>query len=140
MVTPPGLLFCTVSMLLIAILGCFPEKGRPVLLAQVSFMAVWGFMYQGSIGSIGYTLITEVPTSSLRNLTQSLGTMVNGISNCIWSFSMPYMINPDEANMGGKVAFIFFGILLVSDVFVFFHYPETKVRAQTSPLCKTFLL
>jgi hypothetical protein len=56
-----------------------------------------------------------------------LGTIVNGLSNCIWSFSMPYMVNPDQANMKGKVAFIFFGILVVCDVFVFFYYPETKV-------------
>ncbi|KAL2847399.1 general substrate transporter [Aspergillus pseudodeflectus] len=124
-----GLLFCTVSMLLIAVLGCFPEKGRPLLIAQVAFMAVWGFTYQASIGSVGYTLFTEVPTSSLRNLTQSLGTIVNGVSNCIWTFSLPYMVNPDEANMQGKVAFIFFGILVVCDVFVFFYYPETKGRS-----------
>ncbi|KAL3457558.1 general substrate transporter, partial [Aspergillus heterothallicus] len=123
-----GLLFCTVSLLLIGALGCFPEKGRPVLLAQVAFMALWGFMYQASIGSIGYTLVTEVPTSSLRNLTQSLATIVNGLSNCIWAFAMPYMINPDQANMGGKIAFIFCGILVVCDVFVFFFYPETKGR------------
>ncbi|KAL2841030.1 general substrate transporter [Aspergillus pseudoustus] len=123
-----GLLFCTVSLLLIGALGCFPEKGRPVLLAQVAFMALWGFMYQASIGSIGYTLVAEVPTSSLRNLTQALGTIVNGLSNCIWSFSLPYIINPDQANMGGKVAFVFFGILVPCDLFVFFFYPETKGR------------
>jgi hypothetical protein len=40
------------------------------------------------------------------------------------------MVNPDQANMKGKVAFIFFGILVVCDVFVFFYYPETKVRCH----------
>ncbi|KAL4879542.1 general substrate transporter [Aspergillus karnatakaensis] len=123
-----GLLFCTVSLVINGALGCFPEKGRPVLLLQVSFMAVWGFMYQASIGSVGYTLIAEVSTSSLRNLTQSLGTVVNVLPICIWSFALPYMVNPDQAQMGGKVAFVFFGILVVCDVFVFFFYPETKGR------------
>ncbi|KAL4879268.1 general substrate transporter [Aspergillus karnatakaensis] len=123
-----GLFFCTGCLLLIAVLSLFIDKGRPVLLAQVSFMAIWGFMYQASIGSVGYTLITEVPTSSLREMTQSMGTLVNGLSNCTWAFALPYMINPDEANMGGKVAFVFFGILVVSDIFVFFYYPETNKR------------
>ncbi|KAJ0418877.1 general substrate transporter [Aspergillus carlsbadensis] len=127
-----GLAFCTTCLLLIGALGCFSDKGRPVLLAQVAFMAVWGFMYQASIGSIGYALIAEVPTTSLRGLTQALGTVVNGLSNSIWAFSMPYLVNPDQANLGGKIAFIFFGILAICDVFVFFYYPETKA-------CYTFL-
>ncbi|KAL2811271.1 general substrate transporter [Aspergillus granulosus] len=124
-----GLTFCTVCLLLIGVLGCFSDKSRPITLAQVSFMAIWGFMYQVSIGSVGYTLVAEVATTSLRGHTQSLSTVVNGLSNCIWSFALPYMVNPDEANMGGKVAFIFFGILVVSDVFVYFFYPETKGRS-----------
>ena len=38
------------------------------------------------------------------------------------------MVNPDEANLGGKIAFVFFALLVFADVFVFFYYPETKVR------------
>ena len=98
-----------------------------MVLTQVAFMAIWAFTYQGSIGAVGYTMIAEVPTSSLRGVTQSLATMTNGASNAIWSFALPYMINPNEANMGGKVAFIFFALLVLADIFVYFYYPETKV-------------
>jgi hypothetical protein len=90
-------------------------------------MATWAFFYQASIGAAGYTLIAEVPTSSLREVTQSLATTTNGLANAVWSFALPYVINPDEANLGGKVAFIFFAILVLADVFVYFYYPETKV-------------
>lgn len=92
-------------------------------------MALWAFMYQASIGSAGYSLISEVPTSHLRGAVQSMATMVNGASNAVWSLSLPYMINPDEANMGGKVAFVFFAILLCGDIYAFFEYPETKGRS-----------
>ena len=54
--------------------------------------------------------------------------MVNGLSSCIWSLSLPYAINPDQANLGGKIAFIFGGTLAVCTVFVFFMIPETKGR------------
>lgn len=127
--TPTGLAFCTISLLIIAILALFVDSGRNVVLTQVGFMAVWAFMYQASIGSVGYTLISEVPTSHLRGAVQSMATMVNGVALAIWSLSLPYMINPDEANMGGKVAFIFFAILLVGDIWAFFTYPETKGRS-----------
>ncbi|KAK7182677.1 putative sugar transporter [Paraphaeosphaeria sporulosa] len=124
-----GLAFCTISLLIIAILALFVNSGRQVVLTQVGFMALWAFMYQASIGSAGYSLVSEVPTSHLRGAVQSMATMVNGASNAVWSLSLPYMINPDRANMGGKVAFIFFTILLCGDVFAFFNYPETKGRS-----------
>ncbi|KAH7112489.1 general substrate transporter [Dendryphion nanum] len=124
-----GMFLCTLSLGLIGILSLFVSKGREVVLTQVAFMAFWAFMYQASIGSVGYTMMAEVPTSHLRGIVQSMATMVNGLANAIWSLSLPYMINPDEANMGGKVAFIFFALLLLGDAFAFFYYPETKGRS-----------
>lgn len=54
--------------------------------------------------------------------------MMNGLSSCIWSFSLPYAINPDQGNLGGKIAFIFGAVLVFSFVFVWFFIPETKNR------------
>ena len=41
---------------------------------------------------------------------------------------MPYAINPDQGNLGGKIAFIFGAVLVVAFVFVWFFIPETKGR------------
>ena len=73
-------------------------------------------------------MIAEVPTSALRGHTQSLSTAMTGIMGAVWSFAMPYMVNPDEANLGGKIGFIFGGILAVCCVGMYFYYPETKGR------------
>lgn len=54
--------------------------------------------------------------------------MMNGLSSCIWSFSLPYAINPDQGNLGGKIAFIFGAVMFASCVFIFFLVPETKGR------------
>ncbi|KAL6241312.1 hypothetical protein RBB50_011785 [Rhinocladiella similis] len=123
-----GLIACTVCLLLIGVLSQFVDRGSNVVYTQVAVMAIWGFMIQASIGAAGYTLISEVPTSTVRSQTQSLATATNGIFNSVWSFATPYMINPDQANMGGKVAFIFFGCWVVGDVFVYFACPEMKGR------------
>lgn len=53
---------------------------------------------------------------------------MNGLSSCIWSFSLPYAINPDQGNLGGKIAFIFGSVVACSCVFVFFFIPETGGR------------
>ncbi|KIW13987.1 hypothetical protein PV08_06768 [Exophiala spinifera] len=124
-----GLIACTVCLLVIGILTQFIDHGSTIVYTQVGFMAVWGFMYQASIGGVGYTLISEVPASSVRSQTQGLATATNGLFSSVWSFALPYMINPDEANMGGNVAFLFFGCLVVGDIFVYFAYPETKGRS-----------
>ena len=54
--------------------------------------------------------------------------MMNGLSSCIWSFATPYAINPDQGNLGGKIAFIFGAVMAVSFVFIWFMVPETKNR------------
>jgi hypothetical protein len=62
-------------------------------------MAVWGFAYQGTIGAAGFSMVAELPTSALRGPTQSICTVVLGVSSAIWSLALPYMMNPDEAAM-----------------------------------------
>ena len=117
----------TVSMLVIGILSRFTSKGQSIVLTQVAFMAIWAFAYQVSIGSAGYGIASEIPTSSLRGVTQSLCTITNGLNGCLWTFILPYIVNPDEANWGGKVAFIFFGALVALSIAAYFFTPETKV-------------
>jgi hypothetical protein len=119
----------TISFLLIGVLTQFVTRNASIALAQVSFMAIWSFAYQASIGAAGYSLMAEVPTSSLRGVTQSMGTAMNGLSGAVWSFALPYCINPDEGNLGGNVAFIFMGLMVICTTFVWFYYPETKGRS-----------
>jgi hypothetical protein len=57
--------------------------------------------------------------------------MMNGLSSCIWSFALPYAVNPDQGNLGGKIAFLYSGVLVVAAVFIYFFIPETKGRTYT---------
>ncbi|CAK7205136.1 hypothetical protein SEUCBS139899_007901 [Sporothrix eucalyptigena] len=104
---------------------------RNAVWAQVAFMAVWSFVYQATIGSVAWTMLTEISTSVLRAHTQSVATLVQGIVGTTWSFVLPYLVNPDEANLEGKIAFIYGGILAVCAVVSFFIIPETKGRTFT---------
>ncbi|KAF2000124.1 general substrate transporter [Amniculicola lignicola CBS 123094] len=119
----------TVTLFLIGILACIKASGA--IWGQVVFMAVWSFVYQGTVGASAWPISAETPTSRLRAPTQALATMMNGASSCIWSFSLPYMINPDQGNLAGKVAFIFGAVCVFCTIFIWFFIPETKARTYT---------
>lgn len=42
------------------------------------------------------------------------------------NFAIPYMINPDEGNLRGKVGFVFGGLGLMGTIWSFFFIPELK--------------
>lgn len=95
---------------------------------SVAFMAIWAFTYQGTIGSASWVISSENATSRLRSPTQSLVTITSGLTSCIWSFALPYAINPDQGNLGGKIAFIFGAVMVLSFIFIWFMVPETGGR------------
>lgn len=123
---PPGCITLSSALFLIGISAVIPSK--KAIWAQVFFMAIWSFTYQSTIGSVAWPIVTEVSKSSLRGHTQSLATVTQGLVGAISGVSLPFMVNPDQGNMGGKVAFIYGGILGISCVGVWMYYPETKGR------------
>lgn len=99
-----------------------------LILALVAFKAIWAFTYQGTIGSAAWVISSENATSRLRSPTQSLVTVTSGLSSCIWSFSLPYAINPDQGNLGGKIDFIYGAVMVLSFIFIWVMIPETAGR------------
>jgi len=46
----------------------------------------------------------------------------------MWAFVIPKMFNPDQANLGAKVTFIFGGLSLLCCVYLWVYQPETAGR------------
>jgi fucose permease len=121
-----GSITLAATLLLIGITALIPSKSA--IWAQVSFMAIWSFTYQSTVGSVAWPIITEVSSSKLRGHTQALATVTTGIVGAISGVLLPFAVNPDQGNMGGKIGFVYGGILAVSCVGVWWWYPETKGR------------
>ncbi|KAL2812628.1 putative MFS transporter [Aspergillus granulosus] len=124
MIVIPQFVLCCM-LLLIGILGCVPDQGKASW-AIIVFIYIWAIIYQLSIGAVGFVLASEIATVRLRSTTQGLVTITNAAWGLVMQFTIPYMINPDAGNLGGKVGFIFLGTGLVAAIGGWYLYPETK--------------
>ncbi|KAL4983041.1 putative MFS transporter [Aspergillus falconensis] len=124
MIVIPQFVLCCM-LLLIGILGCVPNQEKASW-GIIVFIYIWAIIYQLSIGSVGFILASEIATVRLRSTTQGLVTITNAAWGLIMQFTIPYMINPDAGNLGGKVGFIFLGMGLIAAVGGWYLYPETK--------------
>lgn len=95
----------------------------------IAMILVYCWGYNVSIGATAYTCLTETAAARLRVKTIAIGLAVSNCFGLMWAFVLPYMFNPDEANMGGKVGFVFGGLCVPCIVFLWWYQPETKGRS-----------
>lgn len=122
-----GLFILTVFLLITGGLGT--GKTQPEIKGTVAFILIYSWWYNVSIGSTGFSLLCEVSTSRLRVKTIALGYCLQSSINIMWQFVLPYMFNPNEANLGARIAFIFGGLCLLCLVYLFYYQPETSGRS-----------
>ncbi|CAG9984479.1 unnamed protein product [Clonostachys byssicola] len=96
--------------------------------AQSVLLITWPFFTSITVGSVAFSIVSEVGSTRLRAKTIALArNTFNGL-NIIWGAAMPYLFNPKEANLKGKAAFIFAFTGSLCFVYVFFRLPEMKGR------------
>jgi hypothetical protein len=94
----------------------------PLLLAS----DVRTLVEQLTIGPVGYALASEVSSLPLRAQTQGILGMSQTACGWVIGFVVPYMINPDAGDLGGKVGYVFFGLGVICTTLLFLYCPETK--------------
>ncbi|KAJ9608652.1 hypothetical protein H2200_006423 [Cladophialophora chaetospira] len=82
--------------------------------------------YDVTIGTLAYSLVTEIPSSRLRTKTIVLARALYNCQGIINGVITPYMLNPDFWNWKGKAGFFWGGLGLVYLVWAFFRLPEPK--------------
>ncbi|KAL3457036.1 general substrate transporter [Aspergillus heterothallicus] len=120
----PGTFALTLICLLMGIMGTLTTSASFWFAIVCIFL--WAVAYQLTVGAAGFTLSSEVGSLPLRPITQSLVGVTQGLSGWVLGFVTPYMINPDEGNLGVKVGFVFFGLGVITCVLFYFYISETK--------------
>ncbi len=123
-----GLAALVFLWLLVGILDCIPGRPAGVAWAESSLVLVWNFAYDLSIGPICFIIISECSATRVRSKTIALSTAAQGILGIIMTVALPYMINPDQANLQGKLGFFFGGLAALCFVWAFLRIPETRGR------------
>ncbi|KAG7121880.1 General alpha-glucoside permease like protein [Verticillium longisporum] len=114
----------TVLLILIGIMDVVPASGAGWV--QAGATVVYAYVYYLTIGAMAFAILGEASSTVLRAKTISLATATQTICGIVMSIAIPYMVNPDEANLRGKVGFIFGGLSLIDTAGAFFYVPELK--------------
>ncbi|KAH8890646.1 general substrate transporter [Thozetella sp. PMI_491] len=118
----------TILLMLAGGLGTQTENPAAVK-GVIAFELLYTLWYNASIAATAYTLLAETATTRLRGKSIALGVALQNAVFTMWSFVLPYIFNPDQANLGAKTAFIFGGISVLCMLYIWFYQPETAGRS-----------
>ncbi|KAE9373956.1 general substrate transporter [Stipitochalara longipes BDJ] len=121
-----GMITLTALLLLIGIMDVVPSTAAKWV--QASATVLYAFIYFLTIGAMAFVLLGETSSIQLKARTTALTTAVQALSAIVMSFAIPYMVNPDEGNLRGKVGFVFGGLGAIATLASFFYIPELKGR------------
>ncbi|CAK7242661.1 MAG: hypothetical protein STHCBS139747_004157 [Sporothrix thermara] len=124
-----GLAVLAVLQLVIGILDCVPGRPSGAIWAESVIMIIWNGIYDLTIGPICFVLLSECSATRVRSKTIAFATMAQGVLGVGMTVAIPYMINPGEANMQGKLGFFYGGLASLCLVWAYLRVPETKGRS-----------
>lgn len=117
----------TSLLFVIGFLG-IPKGNKGAIWAMASLMDVWTFFYQMTVGPICFVVISEISATRLRERTIAIATAVQAGASIVFTVAMPYMLNSNEADWGGKAGFLFGAISAACLVWCYFRLPESRNR------------
>ncbi|KAK9482505.1 general substrate transporter [Lipomyces starkeyi] len=122
-----GMATMCVILLLIGILNV-RTTSNGVATTQAVLTLVWTFVYQLTVGQLGWALPAEIGSTRLRQRTVCVARNTYYIVSVIAGALEPYFMNPTQWNLKGYTAFIWSGTALLTFIWAYFKLPETKDR------------
>ncbi|KZZ99412.1 maltose permease MAL31 [Moelleriella libera RCEF 2490] len=98
-------------------------------MTQAALTLVWTFIFQTSVGQLGWAVPAEVGSTRLRQKTICLARNSYYIVSVVSQVLQPYFMNPDQWNLKGYAGFFWGGTASLTLVWAFFRLPETKGRS-----------
>ncbi|KAH6642650.1 hypothetical protein C7974DRAFT_385873 [Boeremia exigua] len=98
-------------------------------LAQASLGLIVSVLFTLGPAPASWVIIGETSSIRLRPLTTGVGRAAYYIVNIPCIFLASYMLNADQANLGGKCGYVWGGTGFVCFVLAYFFLPEMKGRS-----------
>lgn len=96
----------------------------------VGFLLLFTFIYNSTVGPITYCLVSEIPSTRLKNKTVVLARSLCNCASILSHFVVPSMLSPLALNWGGKSGFLWGGICVISLIWTVFYLPEPRNRSH----------
>ncbi|KAF2240968.1 MFS general substrate transporter [Trematosphaeria pertusa] len=122
---------CIVASLLWAamgIAGCFQNDSITPWISGGIMMAVILVCGLG-VWPTSYAIMSEASALRLRAKSQAIGGISAYVASIFTNFVLPYLYNPDAADLQAKTGFVFTGACVVAAVATYFIVPEMKGRS-----------
>ncbi|KAG4416269.1 hypothetical protein IFR04_010615 [Cadophora malorum] len=97
-------------------------------MSQAVLTLVWTFMFQLSVGQLGWALPAEMGSTRLRQKTIVLARNSYYVISVISNVLQPYFMNPTEWNLRGYTGFIWGSTAFMVFAWGYFRLPETRGR------------
>lgn len=122
-----GMLTMSATLFTIGILNVWTGR-QAVGYVQAVLTLVWTFVFQLSIGQLGFAIPAEIGSTRLRQKTICLARNSYYIVSIISQVLQPYFMNPSELNLKGYAGFIWGSTAFCVFVWAFFRLPESRGR------------
>ncbi|KXJ85632.1 general substrate transporter [Microdochium bolleyi] len=122
-----GVILCSLMYMVMGIGAVVPRSASSLLTIGVALQFT-SITYGPAIGS-SMAVAGEISATRLRAKSVGIGYTWSCVVSIAWTIVLPYLFNSDQANLGGNIGWIFFGMGLIMLVFVYFFVPETKGRS-----------
>ena len=76
-----------------------------------------------------YVVVSEAASTRVKEKTNLLACVISVLTTFVTSFTIPYLIKPEYANLGGKVGFVYGSICWIMVLLAFLFIPELKGRS-----------
>ncbi|KAF2423324.1 general substrate transporter [Tothia fuscella] len=94
--------------------------------AAIAFVCFYIFFFASSWGPVAWVVTGELFPLKARAKCLSFTTASNWLLNFAIAYATPYMTDPEHANLGSKVFFVWGTFCLICIAFVWFMIYETK--------------
>lgn len=122
-----GLCFLFLTLLGIGVAGIIDNKVTGWVIG--SLLVLYTLIYDSTVGPITYSLVSEIPSTRLKNKTVVLARNLFNLAGIINYIIVPYMLNPTAWNWGGKSGFFWAGVCSICLVWTYFRLPEPRNRS-----------
>ena len=121
-----GMIGMVLILLIIGVLSYPAVHNSGAAWTEAVLTLVWLGVYSLTLGPQSFTVAAEISATRVRSQTISIARNTYNIGQIIAYTVEPYLINPTEANLKGKTAFIWMGTATLTLIWCIFRLPETK--------------